>query len=242
MIRLAGAAMILWAGVSAGLPCRADSELHTYAFGNLLVFDRFAENSARTLNFVVLDDSLELKAAGQLKIPGTHDVDAYADYKDYLIVLERDRVYACNVSDPAHPSLVVTLELADQGFSGTGWPQIVRTGASNFLLLSNSSAAELRVSDDARQWTVSNLERTPELRARMQAEPPHTAFARNTYREDHPAPMVLKETAHFKYVLDWQIVSRPATVVHRKYLWKVGKRSGRPVSHLLLGEQIETID
>lgn len=226
----------------ACFPCLANTEFATHAFENLLVFDGIGPDSSHQLNVVVLDDSSGLKIASQTTVPGVHYVDGYDNCGRNLIILASDRVQVFNVRDPAHPSLAATFELENQGFNGSGWPQIIKTSDNTLLLLSNTATAELHAGEDVSRWTITNLPRTRQLQARMETESPHQAFGRSTFVSDHPAPLVLRTTERFRYELVWQRTRRSGSIFHRKYVQKVDKRTNRPVSQLLLGQHEETID
>lgn len=221
---------------------QADSDLSTHLHGDCLVFDKFGGNGQRDLMVVPLRDEAQLKVTGRGRMAPVPYIDAYASQGTWLIALYRDRVLVYDVRDPGAPALATEFHLKNQG-QQPGYSQIVRIDGGHFVLLSAVSTAELQAEgDDPRKWNTVDQARTPSLQAKARSEPADSAFERSKNISDHPEPMVLKETARFRYQLVWQTRTGQAEVVHTKVVQKIDKASGQVVSELALGSETETID
>lgn len=221
---------------------QADSDLSTHLHGDCLVFDKFGDNGQRELMVVPLRDEAQLKVTGRGRMVPVPYIDAYDSQGTWLIALYRDRVFVYDVRDTGAPALATEFHLKNQG-QQPGYSQIVRIDGRRFVLLSAVSTAELQAEgDDPHNWNTVDQERTPALRAKAGSQPVDSAFERSKDISDHPEPMVLKETARFRYQLAWQTRRGEAEIVHTKVVQKINKASGRVVSELALGSETETID
>lgn len=240
-IRSCGRLIALLLVAACGV-AHADSDLSTHLRGDCLVFDKFGDDGQRYLTVVPLRDEAQLKVTGQGRMAPVPYIEAYASQGNWLIALYRDQVFVYDVRDSGAPSLAAEFHLKNQG-QQPGYSQIIRIDDHKLALLSAVSTAELKAEgDDPKKWTTADLERTPALQARAQGEPADSAFERSKNISDHPVPMIIKETARFRYQLAWQTRTAQAEIVHTKVLQKIDKTSGRVASELALGSETETID
>lgn len=240
-IRKCGCLIALLLVAACGV-AHADSDLSTHLHGDCLIFDKFGDDGQRYLMVVPLKDEAQLKVTGQGRMAPVPYIEAYASQGNWLIALYRDQVFAYEVRDTGSPALAAEFHLKNQG-QQPDYSQIVRIDDHNLVLLSAVSTAELKAEgDDPKKWTTADLERTPLLQAKARSEPADSAFERSKNISDHPEPMVIKETARFRYQLAWQIRTGQAEVVRTKTVQKIDKASGRVVSELALGSETETID
>lgn len=241
-IRRCECLIVLLLVVAASALAHADSDLSTHVHGDYLVFDKFGDDGRRYLAVVPLKDEADLKLTGQGAMAPVPYIEDYASQDNWLIALSRDRVYVYDVRGSGAPVLAAELHLEDQG-QQSGYSQIVKLGDTRFLLLSSVSTAELVAEgNDPWKWKTVDQERTSALKGKAHIEPADSAFERAKYTSEHPEPLVLKETARFRYQLAWKTTHRQAEIVYSKVVQKVDKAGGRVVSELVLGTEIETID
>ncbi len=216
-------------------PVWADHDLDVYSFDDLFIYDTFGEPS-RIFNVVVLDDKTDLKIAGQAKTTADYNVDGYANYRNFLIVLLMDQVEIYDLNNPIQRTLVKTFMLQDQGSHPSGVKGI-EPDNNTFTFLSYKSAAKLTMDDDSSRWKIENLKQRPELQREAVTSsrfPPFRHFP------NYPWPFVVKETPKFRYEVDWEVETLECGRMHKKYLRKVTKKGDRVVSSLFLGEDLET--
>jgi len=216
----------------------ADHDLDVFVMSDLFVFDTFSDQlTSRTFNVVVLKDNLELKICGKMKTKPDRNVDAYANYKHFLIVLLWNRVEVYDLRNPKQPVLAKSFSLSEH----KPWPGYGRiiTNGNKFLVLSTRSTAELTADDDIAKWHVKNLERTEKLHTKTLIKPRFPAFHEGM-RESNP--FVVKKTERFRYEMWWeQGPWEGDQCSHKKYLRKVRQRNGAAVSSLLLGQIEEMV-
>lgn len=239
--RRGGLLLVLLLVAACGV-AHADSDLSTHLHGNCLVFDKFADDGQRYLMVVPLRDDTELQVAAQGRMAPVPYIEAYASQGNWLIALYRDQVFVYEVRDAGAPNLAAEFHLKNRG-QLPGYSQIIRIDDHNIVLLSAMSTAELKAEgNDPKKWTTADLERTPALQAKAQSEPADSAFERSKNISDRPDPMIIKETARFRYQLAWRTRTGQAEVVHTKVVQKIDRASGHVVSELALGSETETID
>jgi hypothetical protein len=153
-----------------------------------------------------------------------------------LILLTWDRIDVYDLADPTHPNLVAKFPMKHQT-SSPGYERIEKTAESTFQVLSSLGAVELTGEGDAAHWVIREVQVTPEMKRKMGERPPESHFTVET--DD---PVLVRESTQFRYELFWKDRVRTGQVLHRQYLRKVDKSTGRAVSTMLLGENLETID
>ena len=215
----------------------ADHDLDIYSFDNLFIFDTFIRDvSSRRFNVVILDDTTELKTIGQVETQADHNVDAYSNYKSYLIVLLWNQVEVYDLRNPIEPTLVKSFELQEHE-SWPGCGRIIKDD-KKFLLLSTKTTAELMMDDDIAKWKINKIRRTKELHEKTLIKPAFPPFDSGLC---NLSPFVVRETDEFRYEICWKKEDRGKHVrAHKKYLRQVRKKNGEVVSNLFLGEIIQT--
>lgn len=222
----------------------ADHDLDIYSFDNLFIFDTFASGNTykRIFNIVVMDDTTNLKIAGQVKTTADYNVDGYAHYKNFLIVLLMNQVEIYDLNDPKNPVSVKTFKLQKRKSRHTGWGGIAQDN-NKYILLSLLCAAELTMDDDVSKWNIEYHAKIPALHREDFTSSKFPPFiyssTRNTPKD--PWPFIVEETSRFRYEVDWEMEKHGKhSWMHKKYLRKVDRKDGIIKSSLLLGEQLET--
>ena len=187
-------------------------------------------------NVVILNDTAKLKIVGQVKTQADYNVDAYSNYKNYLIVLLWNRVEIYDLINPTKPTLVKFFSLQEHE-SWPGWGRIIKD-KTKFLLLSTKTTAELTMDDNIANWRINNIERKKQLHEKTLIKSNFPAF---NYGLRDPNSFIVKETEKFLYEIFWETEEiEKYKRAHKKYLCKVRKKDKKVISNLLLGEIIET--
>lgn len=207
-----------------------------YAYENRIVFFTCNKSGAPEVDVISLDDASPLRVVGRVRLASARSFDAASHYNNHLILLTWNHLDIYDLADPVHPSLVVNFQMKHQA-SSRGYERIEKTAENKFQVLSSLGAAELTVEGDTPQWTLKDIQVTPEMQRKMGGRPPESRF---TVESDGPVPV--RESAQFRYELFWKSKVRTGEVLHRQYLRKVEKSTKRVISELLLGERLETID
>lgn len=210
-------------------PVRADHDLDIYSFDNLFIYDTFSKGSGlRTINIVVLDDKRTLKVSGSVRSNVDANVDAFSNYKNFLIVLLWNRLEIFDLGNPQKPYLVKTYKL-EQHRSWPGFGRIIKDG-NVFLLLSTKTTSKLIMDDDVNKWKMEPFERTEELHKATLIQSFFPAF-------DDFSNYIVKKTKDFKFEIKWKTIKTGKYFTsHKKYLAKVRKSNNALVSKILLGE------
>ena len=214
-------------------PVWADHELDIYSFDNLFIYDTFTRGSAlKTIHIVVLDDNRPLEVAGSIQSHIDANVDAFSNYKNFIIVLLWNHVEIFDLSKPEAPRLVKTYKLEEHK-PWPGYGRIIKEG-NTFLLLSTKTSSRLIMDDKVEKWQLEPFNRTEEIHNATLIKPTFPAF--NDFH-----PFVVKEAPNFTYEIRWKTKKlRDYEWSHEKYLVKVRKSNNITVSEILLGEIIET--
>lgn len=214
-------------------PVWADHELDIYSFENLFIYDTFTKGSAlKTIHVVVLDDNQPLEIAGSVQSHVDANVDAFSNYKNFLITLLWNQVEIFDLSNPEMPRLVKTYKLEEHK-PWPGYGRIIKEG-NTFLLLSTKTSSKLIMDDNVEKWQLEPFNRTEEIHKSTFIKPIFPAF--NDFH-----PYVVKESPHFTFEVRWKTKKlQEYEWSHEKYLVKVRKTDSIAVAEILLGNVIET--
>ncbi|MBU0700059.1 hypothetical protein KKE26_01990 [bacterium] len=214
-------------------PVWADHELDIYSMENLFIYDTFTKGSAlKTIHIVVLDDNQPLEIAGSIQSHIDANVDAFANYKKYLIALLWNYVEIFDLSNPKIPRLVKMYKLEEH----KPWPghdRIIKDG-NTFLLLSTKTSSRLIMDEKIEKWQLEPFNRTEEIHKSTFVKPIFPSF--NDFQ-----PFVVEESPNFTFEVRWKTKQlQKYEWSHEKYLVKVRKSDSTIVSEILLGKVVET--
>lgn len=214
-------------------PVRADHELDIYSFDNLFIYDTFTRGSAlKTIHIVVLDDNKPLEIAGSIQSRIDANVDAFSNYKNFLIALLWNHVEIFDLSNPKIPRLVKTYKLEEHR-PWPGYGRIIKEG-NTFLLLSTKTSSKLIMDDKVEKWQLEPFNRTEEIHKSTFIKPIFPEF--NDFHS-----FVVKESPNFTFEIRWKTKKlQDYEWSHEKHLVKVRKSDNSTVSEILLGKVIET--
>ena len=209
----------------------ADHDLDIYAFDHLFIFDTFAgpKPVRRQFNVVVLNDSTDLHVSGTVQTEIDFNVDGYAHYEHYLIVLMMDHITVYDLTDPRCPDVARSFALGNQGRM-SGYKGIRRED-NGFTFKSHRSAARLVLAPDVQDWTVVDIAKQPVF---SKEDRTSASFLRHRLHE----AFLIKETDRFRYLVEWEMGQcEDPRRNHVKLLRKRSRSSGDIVSFLILGEK-----
>jgi len=216
--------------------CRADCEHSVYAYEDRVVVFACDKAGAPELRVIVLDDATQLKIAGRVAVPSTRGFDTAAHYNNFVMLVRYDKFEVYDVADGAHPALAATFVLNKRG-SFAGFDRIEQTATNKFLVLTSLGLVEVTADGEPAKWSMAEVPPGEDLQKKMSGKPPDWKFVDQDQRS-----VVVRETAKFRYELNWREKTSTGEILHRQYLRKIDVATQRGVSELLLGEQLETID
>ena len=228
----------------------ADHDLDIYAFQDIFVFD-VLEKDGRTINFVSLQDSIDLAIVGRVTTGSHFPLCSYGHHKESLLVSFHDRLEFYDVSDPSMPRLEQVLALEDQEGKHLFWPEIAKLGKQMFVLAKQRASRheptgpkwipqvfELQHGPTSPKWSVQRIENPPEIGSdhlMMSIFPSFDHSPRDEW------PFVVHTTDRFRYEVGWQVRRFENYSIHDKFLWKIRREDNIIISSLKLGEMMETI-
>lgn len=217
-------------------PCRADCEHTAYAYEDRVITFGCNAAGAAELHVIQLDDASPLKVASSLMAPSARAFDTASHFRNFVMLLRWNKFEVYDLGDASHPKMVATFDLNKRG-SFTGYERIEQTAANKFLVLTSLGAVEVTTEGEPAKWVVAEIPTDKELQRKMSERPPEWRFSDQNERS-----VVVRETARFRYELNWREKTSAGEVLHRQYLLKVDLATQRTSSELLLGERLETID
>ena len=215
----------------------ADHDLDIYAFQDIFVFD-VLEKDGRTINFVSLQDSIDLAIVGRVTTGSHFPLCSYGHHKESLLVSFHDRLEFYDVSDPSMPRLEQVLALQDQDGKHLFWPKIAKLG-TQFLVLTRQQVFELQQGPTRSEWSIQRMGEPPEIGSEHVMISIFPSFDHSPRDE---WPFVVRATERFRYEVGWKVRRFKNYSVHDKFLWKIRRGDDTIISSLKLGEMMETYD
>jgi hypothetical protein len=235
-----GAAVICFAlpacaSTASGVPAPT-CDHRTYAYADRVVVFSCDKQGAPELHVIVLDDQKALSVTGRVSASSSRVFDTAGHFKDYVMLIRWDQFDVYDLSDAAHPRLATTFVLKKHG-TFEGYNRIEQHAENKFLVATSLGAVEVTAEGEPAKWALTEVPISDDL-AKKRWQVPSTF----QYVDQNLSRVVLKETPRFRYELVWKEKTAPGEIWHRQYVCKLEADTGKPVSELLVGEHLETID
>ncbi len=210
---------------------KADHDLDIYSVDDVFVYDLLIIGG-REINFVVMQDSLDLFVISRVQTSSKYPLSSYGHYESNLLISFHDRLEIYDLSDPSTPVLFQILELRSKRGKPIRWPEIAKI-ESAYYLVAVADVFELHPPMGDGAWALDRLEFPPAVEKNhiMDKE-----FPSYIWGPPDKWPFVVRTTDSFRWEVGRRLEEDSNYRKRVKFLWKIRRDNEEVVSSLILGE------